>query len=69
MAASGRLYIPGRNGATAVVKLGAPFEQMALNQLDDSFSASPAVAGNELYLRGQRHLYSIVQDKKGDDHK
>jgi len=66
VAASGRLYIPGRNGATAVVKLGAPFELLALNQLDDSFSASPAVAGDELYLRGQNHLYSLAVNTKAD---
>ncbi|TDI14118.1 MAG: hypothetical protein E2P04_01495 [Acidobacteria bacterium] len=66
IAASGRLYIPGRNGATAVVKLGAPFELMALNQLDESFSASPAVAGDVLYLRGQHHLYSLAEEEKAD---
>jgi outer membrane protein assembly factor BamB len=56
-----RLYIPGRDGATAVVKRSAPFELLALNQLDDSFSASPAVVGDELYLRGERHLYCIAE--------
>ncbi len=61
VAAAGRLYVAGRNGATAVVELGGEFEVLAVNRLDDSFSASPAVAGRELLLRGQRYLYSLAE--------
>jgi hypothetical protein len=28
--------------------------------LDDGFDASPALVGNELYLRGNRYLYCIT---------
>jgi len=28
---------------------------------EDGFSASPALAGNELYLRGERHLFCIAE--------
>jgi outer membrane protein assembly factor BamB len=59
VAASGRLYISGRNGATAVVDVEAPFKLLAVNRLDDSFSASPAVAGDDLFLRGDGYLYRI----------
>ncbi len=34
---------------------------LARNQLDDSFSASPAVVGKELYLRGQANLYCLAE--------
>jgi hypothetical protein len=34
---------------------------LARNRLDDSFSASAAIAGRELYLRGERHLYCIAE--------
>jgi outer membrane protein assembly factor BamB len=60
--AAERIYIVDRNGATAVVRRGAPFELLAVNQLDDSFSASPAVVGDELLLRGERYLYSLAED-------
>ena len=30
-------------------------------QLDDSFSASAAIVGNELFLRGERYLYCIAE--------
>ncbi len=58
--AAGRIYIVDRSGTTAVVKRGSSFELLARNRLDDSFSASPAIVGNELYLRGERSLYCIA---------
>lgn len=58
--ADDRVYVVGRNGVTYVVKRGAEFEVLAINKLDESFSASPAIAGNELYLRGRKHLYCIA---------
>jgi outer membrane protein assembly factor BamB len=54
-----RIYIPDLNGNTLVVKNGAKFEPLATNALDDSFSASPIVIGDALYLRGNRSLYCI----------
>jgi outer membrane protein assembly factor BamB len=60
--AAGRIYIVDRNGATAVVRQGPSFELLAVNQLDDSFSASPAVVGEELFLRGERYLYSLAEE-------
>ena len=59
--AAGRIYIVDRNGTTAVVKKGSTFQLMARNRLEDSFSASPAIVGNELYLRGERYLYCIAR--------
>ena len=59
--ANGRVYIPGRNGVTMVIKHGPKFEVLAENSLDDGFDASPAIAGNELYLRGRKNLYCISE--------
>jgi outer membrane protein assembly factor BamB len=58
--AGGRVYIPGREGATVVIKHGPSFEVLAQNVLDDGFDSSPAVVDNEMYLRGYKHLYSIA---------
>lgn len=58
--AADRVYILGRNGVTRVLKRGATFESLASNKLDDEFSASPAIAGNELFLRGHKRLYCIT---------
>ena len=59
--ASGRLYVAGRNGVVNVVQQGPEFKILAENTLDDSFNASPAIAGNELYLRGGKYLYCISE--------
>ena len=56
-----RLYVAGRNGVVNVVQQGPEFKVLAENTLDDSFNASPAIAGNELYLRGGKYLYCIAE--------
>lgn len=58
--AGGRVYIPGRDGMTLVIRHGPAFEVLAKNTLDDGFDASPALVDNEIYLRGHRYLYSIA---------
>lgn len=60
--AAGRVYITSRDGTTLVLRHGSAPEVLALNRLDDSFSASAAVAGGELFLRGEEYLYRIADD-------
>ena len=57
--AKGRVYFPGQQGTTIVIKHGPAYEVLAKNTLDDGFDASPALVDNELYLRGAKFLYSI----------
>ena len=61
VAGAGRVYFTGRDGTTVVVRSGAEFEVLATNKLDDSFDASPALAGNDIYLRGTQYLYAISE--------
>jgi hypothetical protein len=35
---------------------------LAVNRLDDTFSASAALVGRELFLRGERYLYCIAEE-------
>jgi len=56
-----RVYCPGRNGVTVVLKNADTFEVLATNKLDDGFDASLAVIGDELYLRGNKFLYCIAK--------
>jgi hypothetical protein len=35
---------------------------LAVNQLNDTFSASAALVGRELFLRGERHLYCLAEE-------
>jgi len=57
--AGGRVYLTDRQGLTVVLAQGKAFEILARNKLDDSFAASAAVAGGELYLRGRQSLYCL----------
>ena len=57
--ADGRVYITGRDGVTVVLKHGPTLEVLAENTLEDGFDASPALVGNEIFLRGYRYLYRI----------
>jgi outer membrane protein assembly factor BamB len=59
--ADGRIYIVDRDGTTAVVRRGGAFEPLSQNRLDDSFSASPAIVGDSLFLRGERYLYRLAE--------
>ncbi|MBE0675529.1 MAG: PQQ-binding-like beta-propeller repeat protein [Bacteroidales bacterium] len=58
--AGGRIYISGGSGLTYTLKDGPELEILAENKLDDSFAASPAIAGDEIFLRGQNYVYCIA---------
>ncbi|HSR67458.1 MAG TPA: PQQ-binding-like beta-propeller repeat protein [Acidobacteriota bacterium] len=57
--AAGRVYITGRNGVTLVIEHGEELKVLASNPLDDRIDASPAIVGNQIFLRGFEHLYCI----------
>jgi outer membrane protein assembly factor BamB len=57
--AAGRVYITDRSGVTVVVKHDESLAELARNTLDDRFSASAALVGPDLLLRGERHLYCL----------
>lgn len=59
--ADGRVYVVGRNGTACVLKHGPEFQVLAVNKLEDRFTASPALVGSELYLRGHKYLYCIAE--------
>jgi hypothetical protein len=42
------------------LKDGPELEIISESKLDDSFTASPAIAGDEIFLRGQKFLYCIA---------
>jgi outer membrane protein assembly factor BamB len=60
--AGGRIYLLGGSGLTYTLKDGPDLEVISENKLDDSFTASPVIAGDEMFLRGQKFVYCIAQD-------
>ncbi|KKL77634.1 hypothetical protein LCGC14_2032910, partial [marine sediment metagenome] len=59
--AAGRVYIAAQNGVTLVLKHGARPIVLATNRIDEGINASPAIAGGEMFLRGEHHLYCIAE--------
>jgi outer membrane protein assembly factor BamB len=59
LAAGGRVYFFRQDGTTVVVQAGTQFERIAENPLEGTLIATPAIAGNTLFLRTDTHLYRI----------
>ena len=59
LAAAGHLYFFNHDGLCTVLQAGDTYQELAKNTLDDRFMASPAVAGQALYLRTATHLYRV----------
>jgi outer membrane protein assembly factor BamB len=59
VSAAGRIYFVGRKGTTQVISNTGKLEVLATNLLDDEIDASPAVVGNQIFLKGKRSLYCI----------
>ena len=59
VAAAGRIYVTDRNGKTLVISNDAEPRALALNELEDRFSASAALVGDAIFLRGEKFLYCI----------
>lgn len=57
--ADGRIYITDRSGTTLVLAREKGVKVLATNKLDDSIDSSPALAGDQLFLRGERFLYCL----------
>ena len=60
-AAAGRIYLVDQQGTTLVLKAGDTPEVIATNRLEDKIDASPAIAGRQLFLRGEKYLYCIEE--------
>jgi outer membrane protein assembly factor BamB len=60
--AGNHVYVVGRYGKTVVLKRTGKFDLVATNTLSDRFDASPAVVGDQLFLRGHKFLYCIESD-------
>ncbi len=55
----GAVYFFAQDGLTVVVRPGREYAELAKNQLESGFMASPAIVGKAFYLRTETHLYRI----------
>ena len=59
VAADGKLYITGRQGAVTVMKLGPEPEVLSEAGLGEETTASPAISGGRVFVRTYDALYSF----------
>ena len=61
VAANGRIYYTDRQGTTLVLKHGVNPEVLATNHLEDGTDASPAIVGNQMFIRTAKHLHCLQE--------
>ena len=64
VAASDRIYFTSREGTTLVIKNSDKFEIISTNPLSEEIDASPAIVGDQIFLRGKKNLYCIEKAEK-----
>ena len=62
VAADGRLYFVSEQGEVRVIKAGAEFELLAVNEMGDVCMAVPALSGGMLFIRSQHYLFALARD-------
>ena len=60
VAAGSHVYFLSEEGISFVLDTGDVYREVAQNSLDEMSLASPAIAGNALYIRTQSKLYKIA---------
>lgn len=61
VAAGGHLYLTDRSGTTVVIKDSEQLEIVATNSVGETVDATPAPVDNQLFIRGERHLFCIEE--------
>jgi outer membrane protein assembly factor BamB len=56
---NGKLFCMNEEGRTFVIRAGEKFEVAGSNDLGEMALATPAIIGDRLILRTEKHLYSI----------
>lgn len=63
VAADDKIYLVDRSGLTVVLLAGPEPELLGANHLEDRLSATPALVGDSIFLRGERFLYRIAEEE------
>lgn len=62
IAAGDHVYLTARSGTTVVVKEGETLQIVATNDVDETVDATPAAVDNQLFIRGEKHLFCIAEN-------
>jgi len=64
VAADGKIFLVSASGKVTVLKAGPQWEILAMNDLGEEVWATPAIAGNNIYIRTRNSLYSFAGSAK-----
>jgi len=62
VAANGYVFLTARNGTTVVIKDANEFEIVGTNSVGETVDATPAPVDNQLFIRGENHLFCIAEN-------
>ncbi|MFK7736291.1 MAG: PQQ-binding-like beta-propeller repeat protein [Pirellulaceae bacterium] len=62
IAAGGYVFSTGRSGTTVVIKDSETPEVVSVNSVGEGVDATPAAADNQLFIRGEKHLFCIAAE-------
>ena len=60
VAADGRIYLTSEPGTVTVIKASDKLEILAVNDLKERTVATPAIAGNAIYVRTEKTLFAFT---------
>ena len=60
VAAGGYVFLTDRKGTTVVIRDADEFEIVATNSVGEVVDATPAPVDNQLFIRGEKHLFCIT---------
>lgn len=61
VAAGGHIYVTDRSGTTVVIKDSDKLEVVATNSVGETVDATPAPVDDQLFIRGEKHLFCIAE--------
>lgn len=65
--ADGKIYATSEEAVTTVLEASPEFKVIAENRLDDGYTLStPAIAGNQIFIRTSTHLYCIAERESAE---
>ena len=58
------IYITEESGRTTVVNAESEWSVVAENDLGEGVVASPAISNGDIFIRGEKHLFLIRDEKQ-----
>ena len=61
--ADGKLFLTGESGEVFVIRVGREFEELAVNDMNETCMATPAISAGSLFFRTRDHLVAVRRNK------